>query len=81
LKEYRNFIAEQSKQLEKVASRERSKIFTVPRPFLNLQAKKDLSKTRRTVMRRTLVTQANAKRVSEWTIPKMLEKANKAKLD
>ena len=66
--------------MEIVVDEESDKIFSIPKQIISMKIKRDIIRTRRAVMRRTLLTEANNKKVTDWTLPKMIEKANKAEM-
>lgn len=74
-KEFITYLKMRQEKAEVVLQNEQKVFSSIPPSVISLQAKKDFMSARKTVMIRAYKTEAENKRLSEWTIPKMKIKA------
>ena len=67
--------------MNKVIQKDRNKVFGIPGGIIDVKLKKEIIKQRRTLLTRSMITEAQNKKMSDWTIPKMKEKAKKAEME
>ena len=61
--------------MDDILRKEKDIVFGIPKQVIGMRIKKEFVKCHTLVMRRTYITEAQNKMLSEWTLPKMIVKA------